>query len=184
MTSPPQPWKRIELLRALDFGIFKVNEYRAQDPRNGSEHPRVHLDARDAVSVMPLLPDGRVLMVRQFRFGIEANTLEFPAGMVEEGETPEVAGARELEEETGHRPERMVSLGWIHPNPAWQNNRQHLFLALGCQQIHQGKPDEGEDIAVELVPRSRLSELVISGEVTHESVLALLYRESIQGREA
>ena len=95
-----------------------------------------------------------------------------------------IAAARELEEETGYRPERMVSLGWVHPNPAWQNNRQHLFLAHGCVQIHQGKLDEGEDIRVERVERDGLSERVISGEITHESVLALLYRESLQRRES
>lgn len=171
----PKPWKRIDLLRSIDFGIFKINEYRAADPRDGSEHARVHLDVRDTVSVLALTADDQAVLVRQFRFGIEQNTLELPAGLIEAGEAPEVAAARELEEETGYRPRSMRSLGWFHPNPAWQNNRQFVFVAEGCHKIHDGKQDEGEDIRVELHPRSNLPGLVASGEITHCAVMAVLF---------
>ena len=180
MGRTPQPWKRIELLRSLDFGIFKVNEYRAEDPRDGSEHGRVHLDVRDTVSVLALTPDGLAVMVRQYRFGVEANTLELAAGLIEVGEAPEAAAARELEEETGYRAESWTSLGWFHPNPAWQNNRQHVFLAEGCVRAHDGKQDAGEDIEVELIAKDRLPALVASGEITHSSVMATLYLAQVR----
>lgn len=181
MADGPQPWKRIELQRSINFGIFKVNEYRAADPRNGSEHSRVHLDVCDTVSVLAITPDNQAVMVRQFRFGIESNTLELPAGLIEAGEEPAVAAARELEEETGYRPERMVSLGWFHPNPAWQNNKQHVFLGEGCHRVHDGHQDEGEDIQVELFPREHLPNLVASGEITHSAVMTVLYLAELRG---
>jgi ADP-ribose pyrophosphatase len=171
----PKPWKRVELQRSIDFDIFKVNEYRAADPRNGVEHSRVHLDVRDTVSVLALTPDQQAVMVRQFRFGIASNTLELPAGLIEQGEDPAAAAARELEEETGYRPAAMRSLGWFHPNPAWQNNRQFAFVAEGCRRVHGGNQDEGEDIEVELFPLAHLNQLVASGEITHSAVMTVLY---------
>ncbi len=175
LADGPRPWKRVELQRSIDFGIFKVNEYRAADPRNGAVHSRVHLDVRDTVSVLALTPDNQAVMVRQFRFGIESNTLELPAGLIEPGENPELAAARELEEETGYQSERMIPLGWFHPNPAWQNNKQYVFLGESCRKLHDGRQDEGEDIQVELYPRDHLSKLVASGEITHSAVMTVLY---------
>ena len=74
--------------------------------------------------------------------------------MVDPGEDPALAAARELEEETGYVAGRLVALGPVHPNPALQANRCHSFLALDCVKRHEGRQDAGEDIAVELHPRA------------------------------
>jgi 8-oxo-dGTP pyrophosphatase MutT (NUDIX family) len=119
-------------------------------------------------------------MIRQFRFGIDANTLEIPGGMVEPGEEPMVAAARELEEETGYQPGRVVHLGTIHPNPAIQNNRCHSFVAFDCRKVHEGLQDTGEDISVELFDSSEIPALILSGEVTHSLVLNAFFFQRLR----
>jgi ADP-ribose pyrophosphatase len=169
-------WKTVGTDRQVDFKILTIREDRVLDPRDGTTHRRVVVDAPDWVNIIPVTPDDRVVMIRQFRFGISANTLEIPGGMVEAGEDPQTAALRELEEETGYRADRVIALGKCHPNPALQNNWCHSFLALGCRQIHQGRPEPGEDILVELHPKSTIPALIRNDGITHALVLVAFLR--------
>lgn len=176
----PQAWTRLSRGAEHDFTIVRVREDRVRDPRDGSEHPRVIFECRDWVTVMALTPADELILVRQFRFGVWANTLEAPGGIVDAGEAPESAAARELEEETGYQAGRLVPLGATHPNPAWQTNRCHAFLALDCRKVHGGRPDAGEDLAVELHPRASIPELVLSGTVSHALVVVAFFLERLR----
>jgi ADP-ribose pyrophosphatase len=173
--ATPRPWKRTRSGQEHDFTILRVREDRFADPRDGSEHPRVILTAPDWVNVVALTPERDALLVRQFRFGIEANSLEIPGGMVDEGETPAAAAARELEEETGFGAASWASLGVVHPNPALQSNRCHTYLALGCAPLPTGRAKTDEDIEVVRVPASRLEQLVQKGTITHALVVNAVY---------
>lgn len=178
----PRPWKRARQGAEHDFTILRVREDQVEDPRDGSLHPRVLIDAPDWVNVIAVTPDDRVVLIRQFRFGVWSSTLEIPGGMVDLGEDPAAAAARELEEETGFVPAEVRSLGWVHPNPALQNNRCHSYLALRCEKVHAGHPDPGEDIQVELRPRSDVPELIRRREITHSLVVAAFLLDSITPR--
>jgi ADP-ribose pyrophosphatase len=180
--SGPRAWKKTKEGPSRDYRIFRVREDEVEDPRNGSLHSRVFIDSVDWVNVVPVTPSGQVVLIRQFRFGTWSNTLEIPGGMLEPGEDAAAAAARELEEETGYRPAEVRSLGWVHPNPALQGNRCHCFLALGCERAHDGHPDAGEDIEVELRALSDVPELIRSGQITHSLVVCAFHLESLTRR--
>ena len=132
------------------------------------------VEAPDWVNVVPLAADGRVLLVRQWRFGIAATTLEIPGGMVEESD-PREAAARELEEETGYRARRWRKLGVLHPNPAFLSNRLHTYLATDLVRIGEPAGDGDEEIELESAALSEIPGLIAGGRITHSLVVAAFY---------
>ncbi len=174
MSQEPPMWVKLRERHSRDHHVFTVRTFDVADPRNGQEYVRTVIDAPDWVNVVAVTTDHSLVLVRQFRFGTWANSLEIPGGVVDPGETPLTTASRELEEETGYRPASVRLLGVSNPNPAIQGNRLHSYLAEGCTRVNDGSPDSSEDLRVELVPRERLRELVRGGQITHSLVLAAL----------
>ena len=181
MSRDPLPWKRVRTGERRDFQILRVGEDHFADPRDGTEHARVIIEADDWVNVLPITRSGEVVLVKQFRFGSEEVSLELPGGIVDPGEEPAASVARELEEETGYRAGRILPLGVYRANPAHFTNRVHAFVALECEAVHDGRPDDGEDLTVEVVPRSAVCGLVRDGRITHALILATLNLAALKG---
>jgi 8-oxo-dGTP pyrophosphatase MutT (NUDIX family) len=119
---------------------------------------------------------GELLVVEQFRHGIDASTLEVIGGVCDPEEDPTGTARRELLEETGHESPRWVSLGWCTPNPAVQNNRCHFFLALDCRPVAELHLDPSEELRVWAVPWGEWKEKLQSGEIHHALVLGAFFR--------
>ena len=132
------------------------------------------VDAPEWVNVVPITAEGRVLLVRQWRFGVAAETLEIPGGMVEESD-PRGAAARELEEETGYRARSWRQLGVLHPNPAFLSNRLTVFLASDLERIGEPAGDGGEEIELETAALAEIPDLITSGRISHALVVAAFY---------
>lgn len=174
-------WKVLRRHKEQDYGIAKTHENIVERLRDHTQHPRLVVECPDWCNIIPVRKDGRIVMVRQFRFGVWQPGLEIPGGIVDPGEDPRTAAIRELAEETGYRPREVISLGSIHPNPALQPNRCHSFLALDCEE-GESRPEHGEDIEVSTLSREDVPRLIQSGGITHALVVTAFYLESILKR--
>lgn len=175
LPSPPS-WRLGRRSRGRDYFLFRARIEQRQHPPSGRWLPRVVLESPDWVNVVAITAESLVILVRQFRFGSSSVTTELPAGMVDAGETPLAAAQRELLEETGHAAEAWTDLGSVAPNPAFLNNRCHLFLARGCRRVAEPRLDGGEDIALAFWPLARVREAVRVGVIDHSLVVCAVSR--------
>jgi 8-oxo-dGTP pyrophosphatase MutT (NUDIX family) len=172
-----RPWRSLRsrvLLKTPIFGV-RAEDYRSRD--TGHRHTFYFLDAPDWINVIPIDERGRVVMIRQHRYGSRLLELEIPGGAVNPGERdPLNAAKRELLEETGYEARRWVRLGFAHPNPAFHRNLCHMFLAVGARRVKAQELDHAEEIDVTLQPLSRISKLLGSGKIAHALVIAAFHR--------
>jgi 8-oxo-dGTP pyrophosphatase MutT (NUDIX family) len=130
------------------------------------------LDAPQWVNVIPITEDEEIVLVEQYRYGIERPTLEIPGGIVDPGELPREAVERELLEETGYQANHWESLGKVSANPAIMTNYAHLFLAEGCAYKQEISPDEHERFHIHTLPITSFLEYVADGTIQHSIVVA------------
>jgi len=155
--------------------VFEVSRVMTRSPETGKLHPFYRIDADPWVNVIALTPAEDLVMVRQYRHGAREITLEIPGGIVDPGEEPAHAGARELLEETGYRGSEPVALGVVNPNPALFGNGVHTFLIRDAVRIAEIQNDGTEETVVELVPRRELRDRIRAGEVAHALVMSALH---------
>jgi 8-oxo-dGTP pyrophosphatase MutT (NUDIX family) len=171
-----KPWTIISSHVDQSYRVFNLRHDRASSPRTHQTYDFYVLESPPWVNVIPLTPENEVVLIRQYRLGIRDIALEIPGGLVEDSDSPEEAARRELWEETGYREETMIPLGFVHPNPAIQNNRCYTFLARNAQPTGHRHQDEREDIEVILKPISDIPRLIREGTISHALVIAAFYR--------
>jgi 8-oxo-dGTP pyrophosphatase MutT (NUDIX family) len=170
-----KPWKCIQSKPAQSFRVFSIRTDTTISPLTGMEHDFYIIESMDWINVIPLTDDHHVVMVRQYRHGSKEVSLEIPGGLLNSGDTPEKAAARELLEETGYEAEEYVKMGGITPNPAIFNNRCYIFLARNLKKVGNPMPDQTEDIEVVLIPLSEIPDLIQKGKIDHAIVIAAFF---------
>jgi ADP-ribose pyrophosphatase len=118
-----------------------------------------------ACAVVPVLPDGRVVMLRQYRYAVHDTLWEVPAGKLDPGESLEQCAQRELEEETGYRAGQLISLGSIVTTPGFCDERIHLFLARDLSPGKQSLADN-ESLECTLLPFSEVLAMAENAEIS------------------
>ena len=143
-----------------DCAVFSVSRTLAKSPRTGESHSFYRIDSGDWVNIVPITPGGDVVLVKQYRHGLDDFTVETPGGMVDLGETPMEAAGRELLEETGYRAAEIVPLGGVNPNPALFGNTLHAFLGRDVERVAEVRNESTEETHVEVVSPAELRRLV------------------------
>lgn len=169
-------WDSIERKELGDYTIFRLTQQRSRSPRNGRVHSFYVLETPDWVNVIPITPEGKVVLIRQYRVGVDEVTLEIPGGMVDEEDgTPAESARRELLEETGYAAEEIMHIGRVSSNPAIMNNYTHTYLALNARRVAETNFDSTEYIEFELADIDEVPGLIATGKITHSLVIAAFY---------
>lgn len=140
----------------------------------GRETTRDIVEHSECVAIIAVDPKGRLLLVKQFRLPAGKNLLEIPAGGIDGDETPEEAVVREMQEETGYLPQKVVRLGGFYSAPGFCTEYLHLFLAEDLVPGRLYAEDTESIIPVRIKPEE-VSGLISSGEICDSKSIAGLY---------
>jgi ADP-ribose pyrophosphatase len=167
---PVKPWK---VLGSSYFRPrFRIDKC---ELGNGKLLDATIFEFRSWANIVALTTNNEVVLVSQYRHGVCDVLLEFPGGVVEDGEDPLDGAKRELLEETGYTSSKLVQVGQIYPNPALQTNTLYCYLALDAEKVSEQSLDAGEDIEVRLMPLDELIEMAKRGEFPHALMTAVLF---------
>ena len=166
-------WNETSVEAIFEHRIFRLEKQRLS--AEGASREALVLRAPDWVNVIALDSERRVLLVRQWRFGTAEVTLEVPGGMIDPGETPVEAAARELREETGYAAREWTELGRTEPNPAFLSNTCISFLARGLERLGEPTGDGEEELILETAGLDEIPDLIRSGEIRHALVLSAFH---------
>jgi len=160
-------WKVLDEKTVLRRRWLELSEQRILLP-SGAEIDEFYLiRGPDWASTLCLTDDHRAVLVRQYRHGLGAPSLELPAGVIEPGETPLAAAQRELGEETGFEAREWLPLASVATEPARHTTRAHFFCALGARRVRAPALDASEELEVVEVGVRELLSLVERGEIQH-----------------
>lgn len=131
----------------------------------------------DWVNVLPVTKEGKVVLVKQYRYGLGTWSIEVPGGIMDPHETnPLEAAKRELLEETGYSCGQIEEVAVVAANPATQNNRLYCYLATDCELTHEQSFDDNEEIELILVSVEELKEMLRKNEIIQSlHVNSILY---------
>ena len=155
--------RRVSSKRIYDGHIvnLRVDEVKLD---NGKIANREIVEHRGATAIVPALEDGRVVLIRQYRYAASTELLEIPAGTLEPNEAPEICARRELEEETGYKCQEMKKILEIFLAPGYSTEKIHIYLARGLSET-KTRLEEDEQINVEKIPFSTALEMVKLGKI-------------------
>ena len=171
----PSRWEKLGDSILTKTRIFDLRTAHYRHPVRKTERDFYVVHSPDWVNVIALTPDYHLVMVRQFRFGVDDFSLEIPGGVMDLGETPVEAGLRELREETGYAGQSARVFGRVHSNPAILNNACHFILVEQAVSATSLDWDADEEIEVLTAPVDEIYAWAHSGRITHSLVLDALF---------
>ena len=161
--EPPQLLKQRLLYQGRKFS-FESSRYCLPNQTEGEWECIRHPGGALAV---PVTAEGTLILVKQYRFAVQGRLLEFPAGTVEPGETPEATIQREIEEETGYHADRWQKLGEFFVAPGYSDESIHAYLAQDLTQLENPpSQDADEDIETVMMTIAQVEKAIQTGDIT------------------
>ena len=147
---------------------------------NGKKSTREWIDHPGAVCIVPILDNGDILLIRQFRYGPREEFIEIPAGKIDKNEDPLKCGLRELEEETGYKSNKLTFLTNIHPAIGFSNEKMWMYLAEELE-LSKKKLDEDEFLELLPTPLNQAIEWVFSGKITDvKTIIGIMWMKVLK----
>ncbi len=177
-----QPWVKTgsRVVHTTPFLQVRMDDVRLPDGRTVEYGVVV---CGHCVGVLPLLDDGRVVLVRQYRYVAGRFTWEMPTGGVHDGETPEAAARRECAEECGYRPETLRPVGVYHTSKSSIDETAHLYIGRALSRDEGATPDDTEWTEVRSFRFDDVLQMVLDGEITDSmTIIAVLRAARVLGR--
>lgn len=167
-------WKVLKTTDIFSSGLFRLKSQKCQLP-DGRVMPRYFImDFPDWVNILPVTPDGQVILVKQYRHASGREHLEVPGGSMDPrlSESPEEGARREMLEETGYDSSQIQDVGAHYPNPALQSNRTHTYIAWDCEEKQEQNLDEFEELSLYTCSVGRLRQHLLEGDFDHSIMIA------------
>jgi ADP-ribose pyrophosphatase len=168
-------WPTLEKIEILRASVFRYLKARRQSPSSKKIADFDIVQCLNWVNIIAITPDEKIVLIKQYRHGLDCITTEIPGGAVNHGEDKLLAAKRELQEETGYTSNNWTSLGKVDVNPAFMTNHCETFLALNALKTHDQNLDPFEEIDVFLENKKKINALIKKGEITHSLVIAAFY---------
>ena len=146
---------------------------------DGNTSTREWINHPGAACIIPIMPDGKLALIKQYRYPVQSIMIELPAGKLDEGENPEVCAIRELEEEIGYLAEKLTFITKIHPAIGFANEEMWIFLA---EKLTKSQKSTDHDEFVELIPTSieDAVKLVWNGNISDvKTIIGILWAERL-----
>lgn len=140
---------------------------------DGTRHVREICVHPGAVVILPILPDGRVMLIRNLRYTVGEYLLELPAGTLEPGESPMNCAGRELIEEIGYLARKLRPLASFYASPGILTEKMHTFVATELEP-HEGEKDEGEEIELQPMTWDEAIDAIRTGQIVDSKTIATL----------
>jgi ADP-ribose pyrophosphatase len=154
--------------------VFGVRRDEVLEP-GGLRTTREVITHPGSVVVLPVLPDRRIVLIRQYRHATRQFLWELVAGRIDHGENPRQAAARELIEETGYRAKRFRIFLDVFPTPGFLEERMYILLAQGIT-VGEAEPEDDEQITSRAFTRRELENMIRRGRLHDaKSIAGLLY---------
>lgn len=156
----------IESTEMVDVGRFHIVKHILKLQDNKTQ-PYSYIQMKPGVVIVPII-DGKVVLIRQYRLTIDSWEWEFPAGVIDEGESQEQAAVRELKEETGYLAGKVTNLGFCYASQGSTNEKNYLY-AIECTTKKEMALDGAEKIEVHLLNEEDVDSM-IDNDIIHHSM--------------
>ena len=166
---------KISTVSTIKGKSFSVNLDKVKLP-SGRITERIRVIHPDASAIVPFTEDGKIILVNQFRYSIQEETLEIPAGKIDKGETAEECAYREMAEETGYTASKLEFLLTYVPAIGYSSEKLFIFKASGLNKIANFQLPEDEISKLEILTLDEIRSRILSGEIIDGKTIVAIAR--------